>query len=137
MNRQRTINVAASVAAKLLQRSRSTGEDHQVLLTRYGLERLMYRLGRTAAADQFVVKGAMMFLVWHDAPLRVTRDLDLLATRQPTSDQLLELFRSLCRMTVEDDGVSFDEDSVSVAEIREDQQYGGLRVTMRGRLANI
>jgi hypothetical protein len=137
MNRQRTTNMAASVAARLLQRSRSTGEDHQVLLTRYGLERLMYRLGRADAAGQFVVKGAMMFLVWHNEPLRVTRDLDLLAIRQPTSDQLLELFRSLCRMTVEDDGVTFDEGSVSVAGIREDQQYGGLRVTMRGHLANI
>jgi hypothetical protein len=44
----------------------------------------MYRLGRSESAGGFVVKGAMMFLVWHDAPLRVTRDLDLLATRRPT-----------------------------------------------------
>lgn len=137
MSRESPRNTAASVAARLLQRSRETGEDHQVLLTRYGLERLMYRLGRSESASRFVVKGAMMFLLWHDAPLRVTRDLDLLATRQPTPDQLLKLFRSLCRMTVEDDGVVFDEDSVAVHEIREDQPYGGLRVTMRGRLGNI
>jgi hypothetical protein len=97
----------------------------------------MYRLGRSESAGGFVVKGAMMFLVWHDAPLRVTRDLDLLATRRPTPDRLQALFRSLCRMEVEDDGVVFDEASVTVAGIREDQQYGGLRVTMRGRLGNI
>lgn len=137
MSRASPRNTAASVAARLLQRSRETGEDHQVLLTRYGLERLMYRLGRSESATRFVVKGAMMFLVWHDAPLRVTRDLDLLAARQPTIDQLRELFRSLCRMKVEDDGVVFDEASVSVEEIREDQQYGGMRVSMRGRLENI
>ena len=97
----------------------------------------MYRLGQSDDADRFVVKGALMFLVWHDASFRVTRDLDLLATRQPTLEQLLNLFRSLCRMAVEDDGVTYDEASVTVAEIREDQQYGGLRVTMRGQLGNI
>lgn len=137
MSRESPRNTAASVAVRLLQRSRATGEDQQVLLTRYGLERLMYRLGRSESASRFVVKGAMMFLVWRDVPLRVTRDLDLLATRQPTTDQLRELFRSLCRMAVEDDGVVFDETSVTVEEIREDQQYGGLRVSMRGRLGNI
>ena len=137
MSRERLSNLSASVAERLRQRSRRTGEDFQVLLTRYGLERLMYRLGRSEGASRFVVKGALMFRVWHDAPFRVTRDLDLLATRQPTPDQLLDLFRSLCRMAVEDDGVVFDETSVTVAEIREDQQYGGLRVTMRGRLGNI
>ncbi len=137
MSRARTSNLAASVAERLRQRSRLTGEDFQVLLTRYGLERLMYRLGRSEEADRFVVKGALMFLVWHDASFRVTRDLDLLAIRQPTPDQLLDLFRSLCRMAVEDDGVTYDETSVTVEEIREDQQYGGLRVTMRGQLGNI
>lgn len=137
MNRDAPRDTVVSIAARLLRRSRETGEDHQVLLTRYGLERLMYRLGRSESASQFVVKGAMMFLVWHGTPLRVTRDLDLLATRQPTPDELRDLFRSLCRMSVEDDGVVFDEASVTVEEIREDQQYGGLRVTMRGRLGTI
>ena len=137
MSRERISNLAASVAERLRQRARLTGEDFQVLLTRYGLERLMYRLGQSDDADRFVVKGALMFLVWHDASFRVTRDLDLLATRQPTLEQLLHLFRSLCRMAVEDDGVTYDEASVTVAEIREDQQYGGLRVTMRGQLGNI
>ena len=93
MSRERISNLAASVAERLRQRARLTGEDFQVLLTRYGLERLMYRLGQSDDADRFVVKGALMFLVWHDASFRVTRDLDLLATRQPTLEQLLHLFR--------------------------------------------
>ena len=137
MSPSRPTNIAASVAARLRQRSKTTGEDFQVLLTRYGLERLMYRLSRSEAANRFVLKGAMMFLVWHGSPFRVTRDLDLLATRQPTPDELRELFRTLCRLSVEDDGLTFDEASVEVAQIREDQQYGGLRVTMRGRMGNI
>ena len=56
MSRERPVNLAASVAARLRLRAQRTGEDHQVLLTRYGLERLMYPLSRTGAADRFVVK---------------------------------------------------------------------------------
>lgn len=137
MSRESVRNTSASVAARLLERSRATGGDYQVLLTRYGLERLMYRLSCSESATRFVVKGAMMFLVWHDEPLRVTRDLDLLAIQSPTIGQLGDLFRELCRMKVADDGVLFDEASVAVEEIREGQQYGGLRVAMRGQIGKI
>ena len=137
MSRERPRNVAASVANRLLQRGRRTGEEHQFLLARYGLERLMYRLSESVARDRFVVKGALLFLVWADEPFRATRDLDLLAIREPSPQELLELFRSLCDMAVEEDGVVFDPASITVSEIREDQQYGGLRVTMRARLGKI
>jgi hypothetical protein len=51
-------NLAASVSQRLLEHSRRQGEDHQYLLMRYGLERWMYRLGQSAYANLFVVKGA-------------------------------------------------------------------------------
>ena len=37
-------NIAASVRSACLKRSRGTGEDYNLLLTRYGNERLLYRL---------------------------------------------------------------------------------------------
>lgn len=37
-------NVAASVRARLLNRARETGQDFNLILTRYALERLLYRL---------------------------------------------------------------------------------------------
>lgn len=37
-------NPAASVRARLLNKARADGMDFQLLLTRYGLERLLYRL---------------------------------------------------------------------------------------------
>ena len=38
-------NIAASVRDRLLKLSRERGEDFQLLLTRYSIERLLYRLG--------------------------------------------------------------------------------------------
>jgi hypothetical protein len=47
MAREPLKNVGASVRARLLQRSRDERTDFQILLTRYALERLLYRLSRS------------------------------------------------------------------------------------------
>ena len=57
-------NLAASVYARLLKRTRLGHEDFQFVLMRYGAERLMYRLSQSEHASNFVLKGAMLFLVW-------------------------------------------------------------------------
>ncbi len=49
------------MAARLSNYGRSHGEDYQFTLTRYGLERLLYRLGLTAETRKLVLKGAFLF----------------------------------------------------------------------------
>src|SRR5690348_6786644 len=71
-------DLPASVRGRLRNQARARGEDMLYLLSRYALERLLYRLGRSPYADQFVVKGALLFALWRDHPHRPTRDLDLL-----------------------------------------------------------
>lgn len=71
-------NLAASVAARLLNRAKETGDDYQTLLTTYCLERFLYRLGTSDRRDRFILKGAMLLRLWSDRPYRATRDLDLL-----------------------------------------------------------
>ena len=72
-------NLAASVYARLLKRTELGDEDFQFVLMRYGAERLMYRLSQSEHAANFVLKGAMLFLVWTGAQYRATKDMDLLA----------------------------------------------------------
>ena len=52
-------DLAASVAARLLKRTRATGGDFQTLLTSYCLERFLFRLGASDRRERFVLKGAM------------------------------------------------------------------------------
>ena len=73
-----TRNPAASVRARLLNKARADGVDFQLLLTRYGLERLLYRLSVSRERDNFLLKGALLFDLWYDVPFRPTRDIDLL-----------------------------------------------------------
>jgi hypothetical protein len=71
-----TRNLAASVRARLLNKARVDGVDFQLLLTRYGLERLLYRMSVSRERDNFLLKGALLFDLWYDVPLRPTRDID-------------------------------------------------------------
>ncbi len=61
-------DVAASVRTRLLNRTQERGEDFQLVLTHYAVERLLYRLSRSAHHERFVLKGAMLFSVWSGAP---------------------------------------------------------------------
>ena len=71
-------NVGASVRTRLLDRARAERSDFQILLTRYAIERLLYRLSISGHRDRFILKGAMLFVTWVANPFRPTRDLDLL-----------------------------------------------------------
>ena len=85
-------NLAASVFARLLKRTEPGDEQFQFVLMRYGAERLMYRLSQSEHAANFVLKGAMMFLVWTGAPYRATKDMDLLALKSASVEQLQDIF---------------------------------------------
>ena len=114
-------NLVASVAARLRERSRTLEEDHQYVLMRYAVERLMYRLSESAHADKFVVKGAMMFLVWAGSSYRATKDLDLLSVKSASVERLTDIFRELCAVPVVDDALKFHPESVPSEAIRENE----------------
>lgn len=130
MTRSRPANLAASVRQRLLNLSVRRGEDPNLTLTHYALERLLYRLAHSEYTGQFVLKGAMLFALWLQSEHRPTRDLDLLGYGEASSEKLTETFQRLCDVQVEPDGLTFDARSVRVAEIREAQAYQGQRVKL-------
>ena len=123
-----TRNIGASVRARLLQRSRAENSDYQILLTRYALERLLYRLSLSAHRDRFILKGALLFVTWIADPFRPTRDLDLLGYGDSSPEALALTFRDICSTSVLDDGVHFDTERLTASPIREDLEYGGVRI---------
>lgn len=126
---------SASVLARLLNRSRSTGENYNLLLSRFVIERLLYRLSVSPHAGSFVLKGALLFALWYDTPHRSTKDADLLGFGADDADTLRATFTSVCVIGA-DDGVRYDLDSMRIAPIREDNVYGGLRMTLTAFVGN-
>lgn len=136
MNAKEKRNLAASVRQRLLELGRKRGEPFDLMLTRYGIERLLYRLSQSIYADRFLLKGAMLFRVWKDTSHRPTRDLDLLGIGSAGASDLENIFREVCSLPVEPDGLLFLPPSVKARPIREEAVYGGIRVTLEARLEN-
>ncbi len=128
--------MAQSVHQKLLNLRDKTGEQFNHLLMRYGLERLLYRLVASGHEQQFVLKGAMLFALWRDVPGRPTRDIDLLGFGEINHDRLRQVFIDVCNADVVDDGLRFDPHSIVTDDIRDDQEYHGVRVRLTAFLGN-
>ena len=124
----------ASVRGRLLTLARQKGQAFDLLLTRYVNERLLYRLSLSPHRTRFVLKGAMLMSTWFDDPHRSTRDVDFLGYGDPEPDTMLVTFREICAIEVED-GIVFDVDALRVDLIREELEYGGLRIRTTGALA--
>ncbi len=131
---RQTRDIGASVRARLLDLAREKGHAFDLLLTRYAAERLLYRLSTTPHRDRFVLKGAMLMTTWFDAPHRPTRDVDFLGYGDSTPESVLAVFREICAIEG-GDGLIFDVDALRVELIREELEYGGLRMRTTARLA--
>ena len=134
VSREKPRNLAASVRQKLFNLSQQRHEDFGLVLTKYGLERFLYRLAQSKYRDQFILKGALLFELWTHRPYRPTRDLDLEAFGENSIARIKRLFAEIISQAVEDDGLVFDPQSLNIARIKEDQEYEGLRVNFVARL---
>lgn len=104
---------------------------------RYAIERLLYRLTQTPHSERFLLKGAMLFAVWDKETHRPTRDVDLLGFGADDADEIAAMFRDVCGIEVEPDGLTFQRNTIQVDAIRETARYGGLRVKLQAKLANV
>jgi hypothetical protein len=117
----------------LLNKAREEGREYNLVLTRYALERFLYRLSASPHAAQFLLKGALLFDLWFDIPHRPTHDADLLGFGSAELPHIEDVFRSICDQA-SDDGINFQADTVRAMEIRKESNYAGVRVTLMGLL---
>lgn len=107
----------------------------QNLLVMYVLERFLARLAASPHVDDFVLKGGMLLATW--GARRATTDVDLLVQGLPVNqDEILAIIIDIASQTPpHEDGVTFLTETVTARTIREDDLYGGVRVTMQTQVA--
>lgn len=128
--------MAASVRQRILDLARKRKEDFGLVLTKYGLERVLYRIAQSEHRKAFVLKGALLFELWTEQRHRPTRDADLLARGDNSPERFMAIFKEICNVEVEDDGLRFDPATVTAEQITEDADYEGIRVKFIGFLEN-
>ena len=115
----RPTNVAASVKGRLLNLARAQNRNFDVLLVRYALERLLFRLSRSQYRDSYILKGGMLVTQWLDHDNRETRDIDFLGFGPDGPDTIKAIFAGI--MAIEaDDGLAFDVAALTACAIGEE-----------------
>lgn len=127
-------NSAAPIRQRLLNIAREQKIEFQLILTRFALERFLYRLSQSKYSNDFVLKGAMLFQVWGGAMHRPTRDLDLLSFGEPDIAYFTATIREICAEELSNDGVLFQTDSILLERIKEEDEYQGIRATLMATL---
>lgn len=117
--------MAALIKARLLTMAREQGRTFDLLLVRFALERLLFRLSLSPHRDNYVLKGGLLVTQWLEHDNRETRDIDFLGFGPPEEAAITAIFAEI--MTIETaDGLVFDVDALAASAIREEMEYGGM-----------
>ncbi|MGD1006032.1 MAG: nucleotidyl transferase AbiEii/AbiGii toxin family protein [Ignavibacteriaceae bacterium] len=137
MSEKEIKNIAASVKEKLNNYSRKNSLEFNSVLLQYIQERFLFRISKSKYSDNFVLKGALLFLAHDISRFRPTKDIDLLGSSIPNKvNSLREIFQEIASINF-DDGLVFDPDSVSAEEMTGQDEYPGVRIKLSARLGSI
>jgi predicted nucleotidyltransferase component of viral defense system len=134
MKKREIKDLCASVRARLTNIAKETKRDFDAILLQYFQERFLYRLSISPYRSAFVLKGALLFLVYEMPFLRPTKDIDFLVrSRSKDMRTIKSMIQDIARIDVED-GVRFFPENISLESVMEDADYGGIRVKIQGAL---
>lgn len=129
-------DLAASIKARLLNQAKAQGEEFERTLTRFAAERLLFRLGASAARDRCILKGASLLAVWLPDPYRATRDVDVLLSGEADDAAIRSLVEEIIAVECADDGLRYDLSELVVETIRPEEEYAGKRARFRAYLGS-
>lgn len=129
-------DTVASVRARLLNQARASGEEFERTLARFAAERLLFRLGASAARNRCILKGASLLAIWLPDPYRATRDVDVLLSGQADDAAIRSMLEEICAIPCPEDALRFDLSELIVETIRAEEEYSGKRARFRAFLGN-
>lgn len=106
----------------------------QSVLQTYMLERLLERISISKYKDNFILKGGMLISAMLGIDSRTTMDMDTTIKGFPlTKDNITNIMDEICNIEI-DDNVTLKINKVEL--IREDDSYGGYRITFEAKYNN-
>ena len=121
--------------AAIRNRAIAEGIPVRVVMQNYLLERLLERIACSPWRDCVVIKGGMLIASLIGVDKRSTKDLDATVRGFSLTHESVErAFRAIADVEVDDD---FSFEFVRTEEIREADDYPGIRVRLRARYEKI
>ena len=136
MTRRKLKNIGASVRGRLLNLAKAEKRNFNNVLLQYFQERFLYRLSVSPYRENFILKGALLFLLYDAPRLRPTKDIDLLGRAESNDlEQIRAIVQQIAQIDAQD-GVVFNPESTTVEIIKESEEYTGVRVKIEAFLTS-
>ncbi len=130
-------NLTASIKSKLKNIAKDSGRRVDAVVLQYFQERLLYRISASKYRDNFILKGALLLLIENISRFRPTKDIDFLGEKLNGSiKNIKQIFREILKIKY-NDGVLFDEKSITCEKIKEGTDYEGIRVRLNALLGSL
>ena len=109
--------------------------NYYEILQRYMFERVLERISVSKYQDNFILKGGLLLSAMFGIGNRMTKDMDTTITGIDVSkDKMLKVLNEILSINLKD-GVKFDV--VAITDIREDDEYGGNKYHIVGKLQSL
>ena len=126
---------AASVLARLKNKSDESGRSNQLCLQLFCQEEFLRRLAKSKYAENFVLKGGLFLYSITDFDSRVTVDVDFLLRRiSNTPEEIRMVINEIVSSPTENDFITYeitDASPISVAK-----KYAGISVSLVAHIKN-
>lgn len=124
-------NYGKSIRARLLNVAKQENIFFQTILTRYFQERLLYRMSQTHYKSNFYLKGGVLMYAYERFSARPTLDIDFLGSNiSNDGEKIINVFKEICAIPCDEDGVYFDLTRISAQNITEFKDYHGIRLSI-------
>ena len=109
--------------------------NHYELLQRFMFERILERISASDYRENFILKGGLLLSALFGIDNRTTRDMDAtIKGLNISKEQMIKVLNEILNIDLKD-GVKFK--LVDVTDIREDDEYGGNKYHLIGKLENL
>ena len=128
-------DIAASVLARLKNKTAESGRSYQLCLQLFCQEEFLRRLEKSQYAENLVLKGGLFIYSLTDFDSRVTVDVDFLLRQMPnTPEQLKNVLEEIIATPTGNDFITFE--IKDVAPIAVAKKYAGIGASVVARIKN-
>ena len=134
MSRKFLQNIAASVKARLLHKSKQENRPFQELVQYYAMQRFLYRLSQSPHSKCFILKGGLTLRAWNASLSRPTMDIDMLGKISIKETSIVSKMLDVISVDVTSDGLLFFPESITSEPIMKETKYRGIRIQFQAKL---
>ena len=114
---------------------RNTGLQHLEIYQRFMFERILERISKSNYNENFILKGGLLLSAMFGINNRSTRYMDIsIKGIDVSKEKMLDILNQILSIDL-NDGVKFEV--VKITDIREDDEYGGNKYHLVGKLENL